>query len=697
VVDDLTLPPGENFRLLALDSTSERLFLANNSGKLMVVSPGAVPNSTVTPTPTASLEPNGAILSLSQTDGTVFGRINSTVKDFVSETRLYTTGNSNLWLNRSLTLPPYPLQSFAVAPDFAANKTIFASVLLPGQSGGLYRSTDGGVSWQPSMSGLRDLWVNRIFIDPNFPVTNLVLAQTTYGGLHISTDGGASWQPLARLDPNDQFPISATDFGAAFSTEGTVLISQALQDMYGLYRASVTPSGQLSAWEPVFDIPAPHLGLSPNGDTALAYGTTLWRSIDGGQTWRQVGAGLSEIENLQPGPFLFSPDFPNDNTVYFFFEGNSNQSGVLFRSTDGGQSWQQWQSPDNSRIFSAITTASNGDFILGDTQTNLLQLAANKVNWKQATLPNIPFPLDDIAVAGKDILLAVSRQHGLFKSNNAGKSWQPTDFPARSSGFSLKPYQLAASPNYLADETIFIATGLSLFRSTDGGRTWQSLKTGTGSESFQARQVALSPNFASDQTLLASTPLSIYRSTNGGDTWQPVLSSGAETSTTDVLAFSPDGRAAYARFGYGTSLFMSTDGGSSWQPQPSGQGESFSITSTAVDTNRTLTAAVEFEKKLLQTPAWQNISEVLPESLSTLNALAYAPDGKLYAAGSGGIIYSDDNGQSWQAFSTSGLGENPNITHLSVSRAPVLVALSDGALFRFDEGDNRWLNVSIIK
>ena len=291
----------------------------------------------------------------------------------------------------------------------------------------------------------------------------------------------------------------------------------------------------------------------------------------------------------------------------------------------------------------------------------------------------------------------MSRQHGLFKSNNGGKSWQPTDFPARSSGFSLKPYQLALSPNYLADETIFIATGLSLYRSTDGGRTWQSLAAGAGPESFQAQQVALSPNFASDQTLLASTPLSVYRSTNGGDTWQPVLTSGVETSTTDVLSFSPDGQTAYARFGYGTSLFVSTDGGDTWQPQPSGQDESFSITSTAVDTDRTLTAAVEFEKKLLQTPAWQNISEVLPKGLSTLNALAYDPDGKLYAAGKGGIVYSDDNGQSWQTFSTNGLGENPNITHLAVSTSTLLVALNDGALFRFNEGDNRWLNVSIIK
>ena len=697
IVDDLALPPGDNFRLLALDPTSERLFLANNSGNLMVVSPGPVNGLTSPPTPAAGLEADGAILSLAEADDSVFGRINSTVGTLVSEARLYTTNASDSWLNLSRTLPPYPVQSFGVPASFSTQKTIFASVLLPGQSGGLYKSTDGGTFWQPAMYGLRDVWVNRIFVDPNFSTTNVILAQTTYGGLHVSMDGGTSWEPLAQLNPDDQFPISASEFGAAFSTNGKVLVSQALEDMYGLYRANITPSGQLSPWEPVFDIPASQLGLSPNGDTALAYGTALWRSTDSEQTWQQVGAGLSGVENLQPGPILFSPDFANDNTVYFFFGGNASQSGVLFRSTDGGQRWQRWQSPADNHIFTAIATGSNGDFILGDSQTNLLQLPANQINWIESTLPNFQFPLDDIAIAADDVLLAVSRQHGLFNTTNGGRNWQPTNFPARSGGFSLKPYQLALSPDYLIDETIFIATGLSLYRSTDGGRTWQSLTMGAGSESFQAQQVTLSPNFTSDQTLLASTPLSVYRSTNGGDTWKLVLSSRVEASTTDVLAFSPDGQTAYARFGFGTTLFVSTDGGNTWQPQPSGQDESFAIISTAVDNDGILTAAVEFDKRLLRTPAWQDLSEQLPTDLATVNALGYNPSGRLYVAGQGGIIYTDDNGRSWQDFPTNGLGESPNITDLSVSTSTLLAALSDDALFRFDQRDNRWLNVSIIK
>ena len=143
---------------------------------------------------------------------------------------------------------------------------------------------------------------------------------------------GTPGSPWPELDPNQQFPISNTGFAAAFSDEGTVLVSQAMDTMSGLYRATLNAAGRLSAWERVFDIPATVLGLSPAGDTALAYGSGLWRSADGGNTWQQVGRGLTGIDNLAADQFLFSPDFARDQTVYLFFRGDSAASGVLFRS-----------------------------------------------------------------------------------------------------------------------------------------------------------------------------------------------------------------------------------------------------------------------------------------------------------------------------------------------------------------------------
>ncbi len=692
IVDELSLPPDSDYRLLALDPATDRLFLADDSGQLLVAAPGATSGAAATPA--AELPASGAVLSLAQpANSPVFARINAPVGQFSSEAHPYASDKGESWLNLSANLPPFPLQSLAVSPNFAQDATLFASIYLPGQSGGLYRSTDGGATWQPAMAGLRDVWVDRLFIAPTFADTGLIVAQTPYAGLHLSTDGGDSWQPLADLDPNETFPTSNTGFAAAFSDNGTVLVSQAMEGMSGLYRATLSPAGRLSAWEPLFDVPATVLGLSPEGDIALAYGSGLWRSDDGGDSWQQVGQGLSGVENLAAERFIFSPDFAADQTVYFFFRGDSSVSGQLFRSTDAGLSWQPWLPPDRSAIFSAITLTPDGDFLLGDDAAGLTRLAPADITWAKSPLPGANFPAEGIAMSG-DTLFVVNGQQGLYRSGSGGRGWELTGFPARSAGFGLKPFQVVLSPGFAADATMFVTTGQSLQRSTDGGDNWQQV-----GGALHAQQVALSPNFAADATLLVSTAGSVARSDDGGLSWATVLTSPLEAgSGSDVLAFAPDGQTAFARFGYGSQLFRSDDGGQTWQPQPAGMDDYFSIISAAVDGGGTLNAAVEYDRKLLQSPPWQNLSDSLPAELTGLNAVAAQPDsGLLYAAGQGGVFSSGDGGATWSALPTGGLPPDASVTRLAVDGPTLLIALSDGSLYALGEGEFGWKNVSVIK
>jgi photosystem II stability/assembly factor-like uncharacterized protein len=698
IVDELALPQTDDYRLLALDPATDRLFLANATGQLLVVTSAAEATTAVVPQPTQPAMPaDGPILSIVATGGAVetppiYSRISAKTGDFATEPRLYTTATDETWTNVGKNLAPHPVQAIAVSPGFETDQTIFVSLLQPGQSGSLYRSTDGGQDWQPVMNGLQDLWVERIFIAPDFADTGLVVVQTTYGGIHVSTNGGSSWEALARLDPNAPFPVSNSGFAAAL-TAGTTLVSQAMEQMRGLYLAIGL---QQNSWQQVFDVPATQLGLSPDGTTALAYGTALWRSANGGNSWEQVGQGLGGIENLKAGPIIFSPSFNTDTTVYFFFGGDTSSSGILFRSVDRGLSWQAWQPPDSSRQYTAVTMTPAGDFLLGDATAQLTRIAPTGIKWQQSSLPETLFPLDDINITADGTLFAVNRQYGLFKSTNGGRGWQLTDFPARSSGFTLIPYRIAASPAYRTDETLYVTTGQSLFRSTDGGDSWQALaKDDTGS-SFPAQQVALSPDFAADQSLLVSTPLTVYHSSDSGNSWQPVLTAENDSSSTDVLILAPDVQTAFARFGYGGSLYRSNDSGQNWQAQPSGQDEFFSIISAVASAGGTLNAAVEYDRKLLQSPPWQNISASLPEELSSLTTLAYH-NNMLFAAGQGGIFTSDDNGQSWLPVPLAGLPDSPAVTDMSVSDAAVMLTLSDGRIFSLPAGESRWVDVSILK
>ncbi len=293
-------------------------------------------------------------------------------------------------------------------------------------------------------------------------------------------------------------------------------------------------------------------------------------------------------------------------------------------------------------------------------------------------------------------MFAVSGEYGLFKSTDGGQNWQLTGFAVRTHRFTFTSYQVALSPTYQQDQTLFIATGRSLHRSGDGGQSWDQLLL-TGNEefkeslSFKAQRVALSPHFATDQTVLAGTGAALYRSTDGGDTWQQGLKLAEATSGADVLLFAPDGDTAYARFGYGQSLFSSTDSGQTWQEQRSTTEEYFSIPAAGITTAGSLTAAVEFSNRLLQTDAqsqpWREIGQSVPAELTSVEALAYGPDDTLLIGGPGGVFRSRDNGQSWQAL--SGFAPDIHITHLYATEAHLVAVSAEGDIFISDaQGDS---------
>ncbi len=723
VTNELSLPPKYNYRLVDLDPATERLYLAGLDGQLLIASFGE--NGTGPESPPTHM-PTGDILALESVAGDILARIKAKHDNFV-DTRLYRTQDQGkTWTDLSQNLPPFPIQTMAAAGDDAEPQTIFAGLIVFGQTGGLYKSTDGGQTWNPAMAGLQDLWVEKLFISPNFDQTGLIFAHTTHGGLHQSTDGGQSWTPLDPVAPNEFFPSANSIASVAFDGQGGVLVSQSSARMQGIFRAALKSSGDLTEWQQVLDIPVGSLAFGPDGRVVLAFGGGLWRSIDGGQTWQAGGAGLAGIENLQPDRFLFSPNFAQDQTVYFFFKDISGDApGLLFRSTDAGQSWQPWLDPAGGdgnnftagntftagKTFTAVTLTPDGYFIFGDSGAKLTRLAPIALQWTSSrqwvdSETVASFPLNDLSASpnysADQTLFALNSQYGLFKSGNGGQSWQLSNFPVRAYRFDRNLYKLAVSPAYRQDQTLFVASGRSLHRSTNGGQTWEQLSLGGGkisdsSFSFHARRVALSPNFGRDRTLLVSTEIAIYRSANSGDTWQQVITPEEEAVSPDILTFAPDGKTAYARFGYGHNLFSSPDGGQTWQKQPGTKEEYFSIIAASTASNGTLTAAVEFSTRLLQTDPqtqlWADIGQSLPAELTGLEAVAYGPDDTLFIGGQGGVFSSANNGQSWQALN-DGLPLQVKITNLHTSDAHLFATSADGEIFVSANNGASWTDIS---
>ena len=145
---------------------------------------------------------------------------------------------------------------------------------------------------------------------------------------------------------------------------------------------------------------------------------------------------------------------------------------------------------------------------------------------------------------------------GIFKSTNGGTTWQ-----AASSGLgSTEIYALAIDPS--APSTVYAGTLQGIYKSINAGATWAAASTGIGSSWIQT--LAVDP--ASPATLYAgmwSASRGLFKTTNGGTTWAPSAGGLALPVRVHGLAVDRvDSAKVYAVGPYG--VYRSLDHGASW-------------------------------------------------------------------------------------------------------------------------------------
>jgi photosystem II stability/assembly factor-like uncharacterized protein len=229
-------------------------------------------------------------------------------------------------------------------------------------SGGVWKTTNGGASFNPIFDGQSSYSIGCITIDPNDHLVvwvgsgeNNSQRSVAYGdGVYKSVDGGKSWTNMGLktsehigkilVDPRDSDTVYVAAQGPLWSAGGD----------RGLYKT--TDGGK--TWKAVLTVSentgVTDVAMDPrNSDVLYAASyqrrrhvwtlinggpeSALYKSTDGGANWKKLSAGLPKEEMGRIG-IAIAPTEPD--TVYALVEA-ARGGGGFFRSKDGGANWEK--------------------------------------------------------------------------------------------------------------------------------------------------------------------------------------------------------------------------------------------------------------------------------------------------------------------------------------------------------------------
>jgi photosystem II stability/assembly factor-like uncharacterized protein len=179
---------------------------------------------------------------------------------------------------------PDGVYALAVSPDFDRDATCFAAA-----ENGLYRSTDGGLTWTPAFATLgqaSSAMTTAVALSPDFKNDRTLFASVP-GSILRSHDGGQTWYSTQLPTPPPL--VSALALSPNYVEDGT-LFAATMDD--GVYRSADRGVRWVAFNFGLLDLHVSCLAVSPDyaDDETLLAGTEsgIFESTNGGRAWREV-------------------------------------------------------------------------------------------------------------------------------------------------------------------------------------------------------------------------------------------------------------------------------------------------------------------------------------------------------------------------------------------------------------------------
>lgn len=307
------------------------------------------------------------------------------------------SGGSLVWEKmQDCGKPTFP-RSLGVSPNFAEDSTIFigthsgaiypANVTCDGKTvpnRGLFESVNSGFNWEAT--GIRGQAVDSISVSPNFAEDHTIFAGSSVNGLFKSTDGGVTFSSItvAAGDPG-VLPVLCSP---AYATDETVFTGTSYSGIFKSTNQGITWSllPGTSRLTPL------SIAISPNfaNDQTLFAGTLqqgLLVSTNGGATFSQITSLPGGAGTAYASAVAVSPNFATDQTLFV-----ATYLGI-FKSTNAGATWTYTGEPGrqeeqrqftNGAFFSIIYTGTWN--IIQDSAASSNQLISSDQSGVTASL-----------------------------------------------------------------------------------------------------------------------------------------------------------------------------------------------------------------------------------------------------------------------------------------------------------------------
>ncbi|MCK4677913.1 MAG: T9SS type A sorting domain-containing protein [Bacteroidales bacterium] len=533
------------------------------------------------------------------------------------------------------------------------------NLFTPDEHRGIYRSLDGGGSWEKILFITDSTSAIDIIQHPNDPdVLYAAMWERMRGrnyrrsfgvssGIYMTTDGGDNWSQLT-----NGLPVgSATGrIGIDISLANPDIL-YAFYDfpgsIVGVYRSD--DGGE--NWIRKFDNPLwgmnsyfgwyfGQVRVDPeNANRVFVLGVYSYRSDDGGNSWQELGNWGFHVDHHA----LYI-----DENTGFCVEGND---GGLYTSSNYGNTWTKINNLPITQFYHLEVDFLNPERIYGGTQDNntIRTLTGSIHDWHAILGGDGFYSLVDYT--NSNIIYAEYQWGQLHKSTNGGNSFSYIAWPMSSDRTNWSS-PLAMHPTNPG--TLYFGT-YRVWKSESAGNSWTAVSTDLtdgddGSTFHTVSTIAVSP--VNPQIVMAGTDDGhVHISVNGGGSWSEISEGLPDRWITRVACDPFDENTVYT-----------TVSGFRWdEPQPH----------------------VFKSNNLGQN--WISISSNLPDI--PVNVIDFDPDypGRIFVGTDAGVFYTKNGGDSWAGIS-EGMA-NVAVTAMKIHERTLFVGTYGLSAFKIDLDD----------